>query len=157
MWNLPHLSTALTGSPYLVPLIGLISCGLAFFVGLRLFAGRRPESDLPMECDFLQGVNRDRRGAARRKGNTVEVLVSLGQDQPEIKGWVIDRSQGGLCLLLPQAITEKTVVRVRPRSASEQVPWTDVTVRSCREERGQYEVGCQFHRTPTFNLLLQFG
>ena len=37
------------------------------------------------------------------------------------------------------------------------MPWTETTVRSCRKDGIQYELGCQFHRTPNWNLLLQFG
>lgn len=144
---------------WLVPVAGLIACGAAFLVGWGVFGGRRKpaEEKLPLDADFLQGVTKERRAAPRRKGNTVEVQLSGGEDQPVLKGWVLDRSVGGLCLLVDQAVPESTVLKVRPRSTGDAVPWTEVTVRMCRPEGTQFELGCQFHRTPNWNLLLQFG
>ena len=144
-----------------VPVAGGLVCGVAFLVGRRVFfptpaAVESAEVLMPGSVVF-EGVSRDRRSAPRRKGNTVEVLMNAKEDQPHLRGWVIDRSVGGLCILAEDAITEGTVVRLRPRSAGDTVPWTEVTVRSCRKDGTHYELGCQFHRTPNWNLLLQFG
>src|SRR4051812_33585541 len=108
--NLPNW---MLESVWLVPAIGLVVCGFALLIGLKLFAPRPKSLDenTPEDMDFLKGVTRDRRGLARRKGNTVEVRISLGDEKPEIQGWVIDRSQGGLCLLVEKAIPETTQVR----------------------------------------------
>ena len=155
---LDHLPTWLFHSAWLVPAIGVLACGLAFAVGWRLLSPRPKTDDenTPQDMEFLKGVTRERRGMARRKGNTVEVQIAVA-DGSEVKGWVIDRSQGGLCLLVEEAIAEQTHLRVRPRMAGTSVPWTEVTVRSCRAEGYQFELGCQFHGMPNWNLLLQFG
>jgi hypothetical protein len=102
-------------------------------------------------------VTLERRASLRRKGNTVQVLLSHGEKEPTFPGWVIDRSQGGLCLLVEQAIAPDTVLRVRPRNASDPTQWVQIIVRSCRPEGSQFEIGVQFEQTPNWNLLLQFG
>lgn len=148
--------------PWIVPVMGLATCVLAYVVGRVLLSGSKGETALgdlanANNVNFLQGVTRERRGAPRRKGNAVEVLLLLGDDQEPIPGLVQDRSIGGLGILLEQPLPTNAVLKVRPRQASESTPWTEVTVRSCRRDGLQYEIGLQFHRTPNWNLLLQFG
>ena len=104
-----------------------------------------------------EGVSRDRRASPRRKGNTIEVELNVRDDLPAMRGWVLDRSVGGLCIMVEEAIPEGTVVRLRPRALAETIPWTESTIRSCRKDGTHYELGCQFHRTPNWNMLLQFG
>jgi PilZ domain len=144
-----------------VPVIGGLVCGAAFLAGRRmLFPTPQPEAPAQVLMPgsvVYQGVSRDRRSAPRRKGNTVEVVMRVEEDRPHRRGWVIDRSIGGLCVMAEEGIAEGTVVRLRPRSSGETVPWTEVTIRACRKDGIHYELGCQFHRTPTWNLLLQFG
>jgi hypothetical protein len=146
---------------WIVPVIGGAACALAYLLGRRFLVAR---AGTPSETDsagdaahFLQGVTRDRRCAPRRRGNIVEVELSESPNAPSVRGWVMDRSIGGLCLLMDQPIDTGIVLLVRPRNAAASVPWTEVTICSCREDAGQYEVGCQFHHTPNWSLLLMFG
>jgi hypothetical protein len=147
---------------WVVPVVGGAVCGIAFLLGRRVLS-KNPTDDVvvdpdgPLDATFLKGVTQDRRCAPRRKGNTVEVELSDGSDAPPVRGWVRDRSIGGLCLLADQAIAEGAVLKVRPVTSGPTIPWTDITVRSCRADGGQYELGCQFHRTPNWNQLLKFG
>ena len=145
---------------WLVPVAGVAVCGFALLLGWRFAAGR-PRSrasaeDGIFDASFLKGVTQERRAATRRKGNTVEVQLS-GTHGTTIRGWVLDRSQGGLGLLVEQVVAEGTPLKVRPCNAMATVPWIDVTVRSCRGEASQYELGCQFVRLPSWNELLHFG
>jgi hypothetical protein len=150
---------SLMSSEVLIPLVGLLACSLAFWIGWRLLSptSGSTSAEIPDEREFLKGVTLERRATLRRKGNTVEVLLTHGNDQPPVSAWVIDRSQGGLCLLVEQPIEPKTSMKVRPRAAGEQGLWIDITVCSCRSDGAQYELGCQFHKTPNWNQLLQFG
>lgn len=147
---------------WLVPAIGVVTCALAYLVG-RLFLVGKPkvtpgDPDGQVMANFLKGITRERRGAPRRKGGThVEVQLLPGEGQEPIPGWVLDRSIGGLGILVDQPLPAGAILKVRPRTAVESTPWTDVTVRSCRREGLQYVVGFQFHRTPNWSLLLQFG
>jgi len=145
---------------WLAPVAGLAVCGLAFLLGWRFLAGRpgkrSAESDDDFDATFLKGVTQERRSAPRRRGNTVEVQL-VAADGKTWVGWILDRSQGGLGVLVEQPIAEGTALKVRPRTASASIPWSEVTVRSCRREGHQYDVGCQFDRLPNWNELLHFG
>src|SRR5262249_45391240 len=105
---------------------------------------------------FLHGVTQDRRAAPRRKGNCVEVLLA-GDQGTTLLGWVLNRSIGGLCLLVEQPVPQGTACKGRPSSAGPTAPWAEITVRSCRREAGQYELNCQFDGMPNWNELLHFG
>src|SRR5205807_67771 len=73
------------------------------------------------------------------------------------RGWVLDRSVGGLCLDLSAAFPEGTRLSLFPTQAPGMTPWTEVEVRSCRQKKDGYEVGCQFVKTPPWSILLLFG
>jgi hypothetical protein len=145
---------------WLVPAIGGSACAVAFLVGWRLLAGRSDPGPAAAECplddSFLKGVTQERRAMPRRKGNTVEVELRDGDGQV-FGGWVHDRSGGGLCLLVEQAVAEESTLELRPRAKGSTMGWVEVTVRSCRHDGKQYEVGCQFVKMPSWNELLQFG
>lgn len=144
---------------WLVPVMGVVVCGAAFLVGRRMLASSRENSEVPevFDHEFLQGVTQDRRSAPRRKGNAVAVQILVGNDPEPVSGWVLDRSIGGLCLLAERPLPETSAIKVRPAKASTQIPWAEATVKSCRREGTLFELGCQFHRTPNWNLLVQFG
>ena len=48
-------------------------------------------------------------------------------------------------------------MQVRAANAPETTPWVSVIVRSCRNAGQHFEVGCEFDRTPPWNVLLLFG
>lgn len=150
----------LTAQPWLVPVIGVLACGLIYAVGRRFLLPREDACDPAalFEAHFLRGVTKDRRVAPRRRGNPVEVelLHDVPGSEP-IRGYVYDRSIGGLGILVDNPIPAGTVLRVRPKQGAEGMLWTGITVRFCRQSVPQYELGCQFHRTPNWGLLLQFG
>ena len=154
-----------------VPAIGLVATGLAFAVGVAVLnrrpgraarapAGAQPGSAQARENPdpFVQGSTSERRVGARRVGNLVAVSVTDADGQsPPVDGWVADRSVGGLCLRLDAPVGVGTLLNVRPRDASAVVPWTQVEVKSCRQEADGWEIGCQFLRTPPWSVLLLFG
>lgn len=154
---------------WVVPLIGLLAAGLTLVAG-RVFLRRRlvvppPSAPAPIapapvaDIDpFLQGGSGERRLAARRKGNHVEVLVTDADAVTEpVRGWVIDRSLGGLCVELARPVRVGEVLSLKPRQAPPGTPWVRVEVRSCNSSRGYFEVGVQFQRTPPWAVLLLFG
>jgi hypothetical protein len=149
-----------------VPLIGLVAAGLTFAVGFAVAGrrARRPATAKPVPAPaapadpFVQGSQWERRAAVRREGTMVPIVVTDGDGQGEpAPGWVVDRSVGGLCLRLEASVLPGTRISVRPRDASTMVPWTQVEVKSCRPQDGDWEVGCQFVRTPPWSVLLMFG
>jgi hypothetical protein len=138
-----------------IPALGCVVCGLAFVLGRR-FLFKAPLNPSPDDETFLKGVTTERRATARRKGNAVEVFLSDEVSEP-IPAWVVDRSMGGLCVIVDRPLTEGVTLKIRPRTAPTTMPWTPVLIKSCRPDAGQWEVGCQFTRTPNWNELLQFG
>lgn len=155
--------------PWVIPVIGVAAAGLAFAVGRRLFVARQapaisaPESPVgsaepegePADV-FLHGSANDRRSSPRRRGNSVAVAIRNGSDH-STHGYVLDRSLGGLCLLVENEMTEGATLDVRPEHAPETTPWVTIQVRSCRRRRSEWELGCQFMKTPNWNVLLLFG
>jgi hypothetical protein len=102
------------------------------------------------------GVSAEKRGTVRRSGNAVPVLVDEG-DGVLVRGYVVDRSAGGVGVALDHSLALGTIVRVRPSKAPDTAPWVEVQVKSCRAESTEYELGCQFLTLPPFNVLLLFG
>jgi hypothetical protein len=149
------------------PAIGVASAGLTFAFGAAVFARRRRPAVLPTPDPaagaaspdpFLQGSKSERRSAHRRQGTCVEALVKEGDDTAHaLPCWVVDRSVGGLGLRMETAVTAGAVLRVRPRDALPVIPWTEVEVKSCRQQGDSWEVGCKFVRTPPWSVLLLFG
>lgn len=157
----PDFESLFPHGTWIVPVIGGAACGLAFLIG-RLLLVSKPspppvDPEGPTETNFLQGITRDRRIAPRRKGNTVEVQISIDERSDPTRGWVLDRSIGGIGILVDEPIAQGAVIKIRPRTATVTAGWIEVTVRACRREGHQFELGCQFHRTPDWNTLLHFG
>jgi hypothetical protein len=102
-----------------IPAIGLLAAGLTLLTGRwALRRKRRPELPPPPEQGthdpFDQGSRTDRRRSLRRKGNPVEILLGECEATREpLRGWVLDRSTGGLCLLTSEEIAPGTMLRVR--------------------------------------------
>jgi hypothetical protein len=153
------------------PVIGVLAGLVAFYVGsLVLGKRRRPvpwqSPDLSgtaaatgLSTDpFLQGSTLERRTSIRRKGNAIAVLISDAEVTTEpYSGWVVDRSMGGLGITVPRPVAPGTILSVRTTNAPTTCPWVQVEVRSCREVQREFELGCQFVRTPPWSVLLLFG
>lgn len=100
----------------------------------------------------------ERRGAPRRKGNPISVYVSNGSGTCDpFQGWVVDRSAGGLRLLVDEAMTPGTLLSLRPVKVHASFPWTEVRVQNCFPERKSWCLGCQFVHKMTWEDLQHFG
>ena len=112
-----------------------------------------------MEDDpFIHGSALERRQALRRGGNPIAVLLTdVDIKAKPVSGWVVDRSTGGICVSVPEAVESGTVLCVRTANAPESVPWIQIEVKNCRPADGNWELGCQFVRTPPWSVLLLFG
>jgi hypothetical protein len=99
----------------------------------------------------------DRRSWPRRKRAIQVVLQDVGGHRDPFPAWIMDRSMGGLGLSVDEPIEEGTVLRVRRAAAPTDVPWVDVQVKSVRIKESTWELGCQFTRSLTWDVLMQFG
>jgi hypothetical protein len=157
MWQnlLPSLSAFLT-QPWTVVVMGLAVAALCFMLGRSFF--RRPAGPQASAIDLVPRALRDRRTGLRRKGNVVVVDLHdpVGKVQ-EQSGCVLDRSTGGVRLLVDHAVEVGTILRVRPRSSGQTLQWSEMTVRSCQPDSGSYQLGLQFIKTPGYDTLMMFG
>jgi hypothetical protein len=150
----------LTG--WVIPIIGMVAAGLTFVVGRAIVNRRRASRMAILPADYIDPYAPDsteRRNSLRRGGNPLEVNVSDAEAKSEpTRGWVVDRSMGGICLRLEAPVAVGTLLSIRPREACPIIPWTQVEVRDCRPgDANTWEVGCQFVRMPSWSVLLLFG
>jgi hypothetical protein len=151
---------ALVGAGSALALLILFGLG-----GLLVRSRRRPAQQAPSEPartqeydPFSLGSATEQRSTWRRKGNPVNVLIrGPGCDQEPIRGWVFDRSTGGVGLAVDQRFAPGDRLKILVAS-SEVAPWVDVEVRSATA-RGKREwlIGCQFCTPLQWNVLLLFG
>ena len=115
----------------------------------------------PVEKPLVASKPKNLRGTTRRQGNTVEVhIAAAGEKKEPAIGSVLDRSMGGMRLASYHEVEVGAVVSIRPIHVNEMVPWVDVEIRSCKlssEMPGQFEVGCQYVKSPPYSIQLLFG
>ena len=100
----------------------------------------------------------DRRGAVRREGQPVRVVLAATTFRNGVcDGYVIDRSTGGLKVVAQAAVAPGTTVQIRAVDAPDTIGFVTLLVRSCRPSDDHYELGCEFEKTPPWNVLLLFG
>jgi hypothetical protein len=143
----------------------LVGC-LVSLLGFLLYTKSRtprtssqPKKPLPSIRDpFVQGGTSERRTSLRRKGTLVEVQLRDAEARADLgTGWVTDRSMGGLCVTVEGEVEPGEVFSVRAVKAPTSAPWVQLEVKSCRLKDGKWELGCQFVRQPTWNVLMLFG
>jgi len=108
---------------------------------------------------YTQGSSFERRKAPRRGGNPIAILVSDAEGEVEpVRGWVLDRSLGGLGLELAEEgqVDVGTILSVRPTEGS-YVPWVKVEVRTCRRIGAAWRLGCKYLRPPVADIQMRFG
>jgi hypothetical protein len=148
-----------------LPYVYLWLPGLVFIVvAAAVYWLTRParlQADGPIPPPVLAQKPKDLRGTSRRQGNTIEVHIAPPDHKkdPGI-GSVLDRSMGGMRLALYHEVAAGSVLSIRPVHAEEMVPWVDIEVRSCKpsgEMPGQFEIGCQYVKSPPYSIQLLFG
>jgi hypothetical protein len=95
--------------------------------------------------------HKERRTTSRRHGNLVSVTIisqasrtASSAGVPAMDGWVMNRSGGGLCLLVDEEVMPGTVLTVTPHLGPTAYEWIQIEVKSCRPERKSWLLGCQF-------------
>jgi PilZ domain len=112
-----------------------------------------PNTEMTMNWE-----TRDNRRTPRRAGKIVEVLVAPpGQTDEPRRGLVLNRSNGGLGVLLNEEFPIGSMLGVMPADASRLTPWVEVEVKSCRKNPDGYELGLQYLMIPPYATLVMFG
>ncbi len=134
-----------------------LAAGLIGWVSaLRATGGPlRPMPRIPMNSPPAE--DEERRQSPRRKGNLVTVRIADAAATEWGSGRVVDRSDGGLCLLLDHPLEVGGVMGIRAVHAPRQAPWIQVEVKSCRRVGARWEAGCQFVTPPGWSDRVLFG
>ncbi len=139
----------------------LVGLGILGFFTLRKRKTKRfraPRRSGSGDIDEYEESFANRRTSVRRDGVPVQVnLTSPTLRGGRNDGYVLDRSTGGLRVAVTAAISAGTVLQVRADNAPDTVPWVTILVRSCRDTGPHFELGCEFEKTPPWNILLLFG
>ncbi len=101
----------------------------------------------------------DRRSSPRRKKLLRVQIIQVspnGEGEP-FPGWVTDRSLGGLRLEVERAIDVGAALKVHSPFSTAQTPWVEVTVQSVQVMEDCRYLGCAFVRSPTWEVMMQFG
>jgi hypothetical protein len=100
----------------------------------------------------------NKRKHLRRKDIATPILLAKEKDGGEpITCSVVDRSRGGLGILVDQPILQGTVIRVRPVQAPEDVAWVRLEVRHCGRRGAGWFLGCRFTEQLPWTVILLFG
>jgi hypothetical protein len=117
-----------------------------------------PVTDKSINWDPHEPSYADRRGSIRREGQPVRVVLAASTFRNgAADGYVIDRSTGGLKIATQVALAPGTTMQVRAADAPDTIGFVTVIVRSCRKTEQHFELGCEFEKTPPWNVLLLFG
>jgi hypothetical protein len=100
----------------------------------------------------------DRRETVRREGTPVRVLLASPTFRNGMSdGFILDRSTGGLRVAMSLAMAPGSTMQVRAVNAPDTIGFVTVIVRSCRKNEDFFVIGCEFEKTPPWNVLLLFG
>jgi hypothetical protein len=166
MWNFhPTDLVDLLSGTWPVLLVGLGTAGLAFVVGWTTLRRRKPATTAaaadplaPERDPFLSGPANDRRAASRRGGHPVTVVLSDPEEKAApLQGWVVDRSVGGLCLMVSQPVPLGSWWKVRPADGPRTALPISVEVKTCVSAGAEWKLNCRFEKTPSYAVLLMFG
>jgi hypothetical protein len=166
------------GSNLPIAVGGFVAFMVVVFLGLNATVGRRretpqlnpaklaaasakpsaPPTENALNWEPPEQSYADRRGAVRREGQPVRVVLASPTFRNGVcDGYVLDRSTGGLRIAAQTAIAPGTPVQVRAADAPDTVEFVTIIVRGCRKNDDYYELGCEFEKTPPWNVLLLFG
>jgi hypothetical protein len=111
----------------------------------------------PEDLQFQAQGGVERRAGQYRWGNPTEVHVYAYLWPGHAHGLVINRSTGGLAILIQEEVPTGTSIKVRPIEAPRSVPFVKLEVRHCRKAGQLFLVGCQFCEEVPWNVRVWFG
>jgi hypothetical protein len=98
----------------------------------------------------------DRRSSPRRK-KLLRILVRNDAISREpFSGWILDRSMGGMCLSLDHEVEPGTILAVSRVPQTVASRWVELRVLNVRERESTWEIGCEYTRVPSWEVMLQF-
>jgi hypothetical protein len=113
---------------------------------------KTPMADLA----YLQAGS-DRRRSARKWGNPVEVQIHPPDSAIPLRGVVINRSTGGVAILVDDAYQTGARLMLRAVQAPAGVGWIAIEVRNCRAAGKNHVIGCSYPESPPWNAVVWLG
>jgi len=98
----------------------------------------------------------DRRASPRRSGNPVPVSIVTEVLAEPFDGQVLDRSEGGLRLVVSRQTSVGMTLKVSPVNTGYNV-WVEVQVVYCLSWADRWVLGCQFVNTPSADVMALLG
>jgi hypothetical protein len=97
----------------------------------------------------------ERRASPRRWGDPVEVFLweNRSGGEPE-RGWVLNRSQGGLGIRLGRTFAEGALLELRLATAPAAVPWILIEVKAVTPHTGRFLLHCRFVEQPPAEVMV---
>jgi hypothetical protein len=120
-------------------------------------AGSRAPEAPPEDLQFVAGGGAEKRTSRRRWGNPTEVNVDALLWPRPVHGIVINRSTGGLAILLQDEVPAGTTIQVHPVEAPRSVRAVSLEVRHCRKAGRLFLIGCEFSEEVPWNVRVWFG
>jgi hypothetical protein len=111
----------------------------------------------PVEDVAYLNRERDRRSSVRKWGNPVEVQIQPPNSVILLRGVVINRSTGGLAILVDDAYPTGAALMVRAVLAPAGVDWINVQVKNCRAAGKNWVIGCSYPAPPSWNAVVWLG
>jgi hypothetical protein len=100
----------------------------------------------------------EQRIGLRRTGNLISVLLAINPEWEEpLRGWVLNRSTGGLGLLVEDPLEVGSECYVRPSSDDFSSYWFPIRIISCARDHLRWRIGCQFLKDYSWSDLRGFG
>ncbi len=113
--------------------------------------------ELPEDREFQLTGGAEQRTTHRRWGNPTNVFVAWPDSDNQLHGLVVNRSTGGLGILVDREIPPNTFVNIRAVEAPAYVPAVCVEVRHCLKAGRAFILGCQFSKDIPWNVRVWFG
>ncbi len=120
-------------------------------------AARGAPEGAPDDLQFLSDGGVEKRAGRRRWGNPTEIYVDARLWPSPVHGLVINRSTGGLAILLQDEVPAGTSIKVHAVEAPRSVPSVTMEVRHCRKAGQLFLIGCEFCDEVPWNVRVWFG
>lgn len=113
--------------------------------------------DQPVPTPEAVSPEPERRKAPRRSKQTQVLLLGIDPNSQPVAAWLVDRSLGGLRLIVPYPFPSGIMLKVLPSGAPSDAAWVPIRVKRCARVESTWELSCQFIREPSYSTLLQFS
>jgi len=118
---------------------------------------------IPLALEYLATPREDlsylekqeeRRKTKRYWGNPIEVRITSQLRPDPRRGAVVNRSTGGLAILVDDNYEPGAMLKVRAILAPKDVAWIDIEVKNCNPAGRNWVIGCEYPETPPWKAVV---